>query len=80
VQELFNILKKVRPDVDFGSERALIDDGVLNSFDVINIVTDINITFSTNIGVDDLTPTNFNSADSMMKLIESSLDREGDTA
>jgi acyl carrier protein len=71
VQELFDILERVRPDVNFQLERALIDNGVLSSFDVINIVTDINITFSVSIGVDDLIPENFNSADAMMALIRS---------
>jgi acyl carrier protein len=57
--------------VDFAGERALVDDGILTSFDIIDIVTDANLTFSVEIGVADLTPENFNSADAMMALIKS---------
>jgi acyl carrier protein len=71
MQELLNILGNIRPDVDFANNRALIDDGVLSSFDIINIVTDINLAFSVEINVADLTPDNFNSADAMMALIDS---------
>jgi acyl carrier protein len=71
MQELLDILEKIRPDVDFENERALIDGGVLSSFDIINIVTDINLALSVEINVADLTPDNFNSADAMMALIES---------
>jgi acyl carrier protein len=71
VEELLTILEKIRPDVEFSSERALIDDGVLSSFDIINIVTDINMAFSVEINVADLTPENFNSAEAMLALIES---------
>jgi len=71
VQELLNILENIRPDVDFAGERALIDDGILSSFDIINIVTDINLAFSVSINVADLTSENFNSADAMMALIKS---------
>ncbi|MDR1496775.1 MAG: acyl carrier protein [Clostridiales Family XIII bacterium] len=71
MRELIDILEKIRPDVDFAKERALIDDGILSSFDIINIVTDINLAFSVGINVADLIPENFNSADAMMALIES---------
>jgi acyl carrier protein len=71
VQELLSILEKIRPDVNFADERALIDDGILSSFDIINIVTDLNLAFSIGINVADLTPENFNSADAMMALIDS---------
>ncbi|MDR2163997.1 MAG: acyl carrier protein [Clostridiales Family XIII bacterium] len=71
MSDLIDILERIRPDVDFTAEQALIDDGILSSFDIINIVTDINLAFSVDISVADLTPDNFNSAESMMALIES---------
>jgi acyl carrier protein len=71
MQKLLDLLEKIRPDVDFESEHSLIDDGILSSFDIINIVTDINLDFEVKINVADLTPENFNSAGAMMALIES---------
>ena len=39
------ILEGIRPDVEFDKETALIDDGILDSFDIIAIVTDLNDEF-----------------------------------
>jgi acyl carrier protein len=71
MQELLDLLEKIRPDVDFEGEQSLIDDGILSSFDIISIVTDINLEYDVKINVADLTPENFNSAAAMMALIES---------
>ena len=71
MEQLLSILKEARPDVDFSSEKALIDDEILDSFDIVSIVSEINMQFGVSIDVDDLTPENFNSAENIYKLIES---------
>lgn len=63
------ILEELRPDVDFTKETALIDDGVLDSFDIVSLVGELNDGFGVEINVDDLLPENFNSADAMVELI-----------
>lgn len=68
--ELIEILKSVRPDVDFESEDALIDDEILSSFDIIAMVSEINVQYGIEIRVDDLLPENFNSVDAILELIE----------
>ncbi len=67
---LLKILSELRPEVDFTSEVALIDDGILDSFDMVALVTEINDEFDVRIGIENLVPENFNSVDSIMKLIE----------
>ena len=37
-QELMDILTDLRPDVDFETETALIDDHILESFDIVSLV------------------------------------------
>ena len=69
MEQLLEILKEIRPDVDFETETALIDDEILDSFDIISIVSEINEVFQTGINVDDLLPENFNSAEAMLQLI-----------
>jgi acyl carrier protein len=59
----------LRPDVDFKNNDTLIDDGILDSFDIIALVGELNENFNIEIGVEDLLPENFNSAAAMMKLI-----------
>ena len=64
------ILDDLRPDVDFSNEGRLIDDGILDSFDVISLVSEINGEFGVAINVTHVTPENFNSATSIFSLIE----------
>lgn len=67
---IYRILKELRPDVDFEKASSLIDDGILDSFDVINLVGELNEAFSIDISVEDILPSNFNSVDRIVKLIE----------
>ena len=70
MDELMEILKGARPDVDFENEEALIDDGILVSFDIIYIVNAINETFDIDVNVSQLKPENFNSAQAMWDMIQ----------
>ena len=70
-EKVLEILRKIRDDVDFDVETALIDDGILDSFDIIAIVSDFNDEFDVSITADELEPENFNSVDAMIELIKS---------
>lgn len=76
MEELMKILNDARPDLDFSKEDKLIDDNVLDSFDIITIVGDINSTFDININVGDLLPENFNSADAIWNVIQTYLNEQ----
>ena len=69
-ERLLNILTEVCPKVDFENETALIDDGLLESLDIVMIVTEIMQEFGVELTVDDLLPENFNSVDAILALIE----------
>lgn len=70
MEKLLKILKSIRPDVDFANEKKLIDDGILDSFDIISIVGELNDAYDIEIDVDDLEPANFNTVEAMLELIE----------
>ena len=70
MEKLLELLKGVRPDVDFENETALIDDGILDSFDVVAIISEIDDLFDVQIRINELDPENFNSADSIWNLIQ----------
>ena len=70
-QKLMDILTDLRPDVDFETETALIDDGLIDSLDIVAVVTELMEAFDVELGVDDLTPENFNSVEAIEELIES---------
>ena len=69
MEELMTILSEIRPDVDFETETKLIDNGILDSFDIISIVGEVNTEFDVEINVEYLLPENFNSAAAIYELI-----------
>lgn len=69
-EQLMNILKELRPEVDFENEKSLVDDGVLDSFDMVSLIGEINDAFEVEISFDDIEPENFNSVDGMVELIQ----------
>ena len=70
-ERVMEILKDIRSDVDFEHCTALIDDDILESLDIVSIVSEFNDEFDVEISVEDLLPENFNSVDAMVELIRS---------
>ena len=68
-ETIIKILKDIRSDIDFENATALIDDGQLESLDIVAIVGEFNEEFDVEISVEDLVPENFNTVDAMVELI-----------
>ena len=64
------LLEGIRPDIDFENEKALVTDRLLESFDIINLVSEINDEFDVKIKPADLVPENFDSVEAMWEMIE----------
>lgn len=71
---LLEILEDIHPDVNFEKEQGLIDDGIIDSFDIIRIVADIDEEYDVAIPPEEIVPENFNSAQALYQLIERLLD------
>ena len=69
MNELLDILREVKPGVDFETETSLVDDGILDSLDIISIISEVSDEFDVKIPPEEITPDNFNSAEAMMELI-----------
>lgn len=69
MERVLEILTDVRPDVDFMNETKLIDDGIIDSFDIIAIVSELNNEFDVQIPIDELEPDNFNTVQAIYELI-----------
>ena len=68
--ELLEILEDMHPEVDFESETELVSGKILDSFDIVNLVTEIDSEFDVEITAADLLPENFDTLDAMVKLVE----------
>ncbi len=69
MEKLIAILSSLHPDVDFENNDSLIDDGILDSLDIVTLVTEINAAFDVIIPAEEVVPENFNSAEALMDLI-----------
>ena len=69
MEQLLKILKNMHPDVDFGVEDDLIGNGVLDSLDIVTLITEINSEFDVSIPAEEILPENFNSAEALYALI-----------
>lgn len=69
MEELLDILKDLKPGVDFENEKNLIEDRILDSLDVMNLTVELNDEFDIEITPLDILPENFKSAETVYALI-----------
>lgn len=70
METLLDILTELHPDVDFDTCTTLIDDKILDSFDIVTLVAEIDSEFDVAIPAEELVPENFNSAANLYALIQ----------
>lgn len=69
-QTVFEILKELHEDIDFEKETALVTDKLLDSFDLVTLVTELGREFDIKITAKDFVVENFNSLDSLVAMVE----------
>lgn len=69
MERLIEILNDLHPDVDFYRAADLIDDGILDSLDIVSLVSQIDSEFGVTIPAEEIIPENFNSAEELFALI-----------
>jgi methoxymalonate biosynthesis acyl carrier protein len=73
MKTIIEILDGIRPDCNFTESEDFVEDGLLDSFDVVTLVTELEANFSVSITGTDIIPENFRS----LPAIESLLDKSG---
>ncbi len=74
MDELLEILNELHPEVDYETCDTLVDDKILDSFDIVSLITEISDTFDVKIPASEIIPENFNSAEALYALIERLMD------
>ena len=70
MEELYEILEEMQPEIDFETETALIDDQLLDSLTVLSLISELEDAFDITIPAVEIIPQNFNSAEAMWELIQ----------
>ena len=69
MNDIIKILEQIKPGVDFNTEENLIEEEILDSFDIVTLVARLNEEFDIEITPADLVPENFNSAQKIYELV-----------
>lgn len=69
-ETVHRILSDLHPDVDFETNDALVDDGVLDSLDIVSIIAELSAELDLTFPPEEVVPENFNSAAALVELLE----------
>ncbi len=69
-ERVIAVLEKALPGVDVEASEYLVDDGMIDSLGIVNIIAELSLEFGINIPFEELEADNFNSVDNMVKLVE----------
>lgn len=75
-EEIKEILQTLHEDVDFEAEQTLVDGKILDSFDLVTLVTELGEAFDINITAKDFVVENFNSLERLTKMVLQLADEE----
>ena len=67
--KIFNILTEIRPEFDFSANVNFIEEGMLDSFDVVTLVTELDNQFGISIDGMDILAENFSSVENIITLL-----------
>ena len=71
MEQIYSILEEVRPEFDFRESENFIEDGYLDSFDIVTLVSELIDAYDIELSVEDILPENFNSVEAIQQLIDS---------
>ena len=69
-EKVLEILSNIRPEFAFTEDVNFIEEGMLDSFDVVTLVSDLDTTFGISIDGVDIVPENFSSIDAIINLLK----------
>ena len=69
MEQLLEILEDIQPDADYENCVTLIDDGILDSFAILSIVSELEDAFGVSVTPAEIVPENFNSAKALWAMV-----------
>jgi acyl carrier protein len=69
MNQILDILSKIRPESDFRASTDFLADGLLDSFDIVSLVSDLDAAFGISIPGTEITPERFRNAETILALV-----------
>lgn len=76
LDDVIEMLEDIQEDIDYETCTTLVDDRLLDSFDILAIVSAADDEFDVTIPAKDIIPSNFNSAQALCALIQRLADED----
>ena len=74
MEKILSILSDIKPEIDLAACKTLIDDGILDSFDIMSIISEFEEAFNIEIPATEIIPENLNSAEAMWHMVQRLMD------
>ena len=74
MDRIIELLKEIKEDIDYENDTSLIDDELLDSFDILQIISALDDEFDISIPASMIVPQNFNSAEALWKMVQELMD------
>lgn len=70
MEKILELLQELHPEVDFETCTTLIDDSILDSLDIVTIISELSLEFDIEIPPQEIIPSNFNSAQALYEMVK----------
>lgn len=70
MDRIIELLQEIKEDIDYANETALIDDELLDSFDILQLISAIDDEFDVSIPAAMIVPQNFNSVEALWNMVQ----------
>ena len=74
MERIIELLKEIKEDIDYENEKHLIDDELLDSFDILQIISALDDEFGVAIPAAKIVPQNFNSVEELWSMVQELMD------
>ena len=70
MERIYEILSQLRPEFNFKESKDFIEEGLLDSFDIVSLVTELEDSFDCLIDALDILPENFNTVENIAAVVK----------
>ncbi|EGK8008673.1 acyl carrier protein [Campylobacter lari] len=70
MNDIFEILQSIKPGINFEENQNLVSDGIISSFDILQIIMELEAKFDIEIKPQYIESSNFNSISAIMAMVE----------